>query len=172
MVSNSEIEEVLHRVSSSAIETGKLGRPDWKAALLSSLTALAYSKNLWVACNPTDEDPTTAEWLWDFVIYESSDPTGKRIGRIHLALESEYDSRPDKIREDLHKVIVARTGMRAFVFWAGDIAHRESVFSFIQNEISESPNSEETDLYLVAGWSCESGTFEFKYMKKLSLTRQ
>ena len=164
MIAHQDIETALSGVSASAIKEGRLSRPEWKLALLSALTKLAYSKNLWAFCNPSHEDDTTSEWLWDFVAYES--PDGRKIGRIKLALESEYDSRPEKIREDLHKVIVARAELRAFVFWAGDIAHRESVFQFIQNEISDSPNSEASDLYLVAGWSCEPRSFEFKYIKK------
>ncbi len=146
------------------MQSESMSPQNWTKALKQDLTELAYANELWIACNRTDRDPTTTEWLWDVVIYQSESNNGIDIGKLELILESEYDSREEKIKEDLQKLFVGRARLRCYVFFSGDITHRNEIFSLIERLTTSNPNVEPHDEYLIAGWSSETKNFDYRIL--------
>ncbi len=163
-----EIKQCLHQTSDSLLANGSMSPRTWTSSIKTAFTDLAYSKSLWICCNRTESDLSTTEWLWDIVIYESDCPKGSTRGKLQLILESEYNSNPDRILEDIQKLFVGRASLRCYVFFSGGLDHRNQLFKYIGDLISSNPNVEASDEYLIAGWSSDQQGFEFRLLKKES----
>lgn len=165
-ITRAQIEQCLHQTSDSLLANGSMSPRTWTSAIKTAFTDLAYSKSLCICCNGTESDPTTTEWLWDIAIYESNCPRGSTVGKMQLILESEYNSHPARILEDIQKLFVGRALIRCYIFFSGDLDHRNQLFKYIGDLISSNPNVEDSDEYLIAGWSSDHQGFEYRLLKK------
>lgn len=161
-----DVQRLLDRASARLVGAGILNQDAWTTSIKEDLTELAYWKGAKIACCPTHVDPTTTAWLWDVVIHEGGGKESRDIGRVLLVMESEWDTTPLKIKEDLQKLFVCRSELRCYAFWCADNATRERTFALIQEAIATNPNVQPDDLYLVAGWSAEPMKFECRLLRQ------
>src|SRR5690606_6416928 len=82
----------------------------WTRNIKTGLTKMAYETfKLDVWSEPNDHDNTVNEWLYDFVMYEKAEGTKWDIKKIHLILESEWNSSHDEIKYDFYKLLQGRS---------------------------------------------------------------
>jgi hypothetical protein len=93
---------------------------------------------------------------------EGEGKAGEDIGKVWVALESEWSPYFEKVKEDFYKLVLGRSMLRVMIFKSRDV---EKDISKLVRILETSPMSVSGDRYLFAGWSEDEG-FIFKSHSK------
>ena len=126
----------------------------WTKTIKREILKLANEEFL-LTCASGIEGTHWGEWLFDVTVIkyrhiENFDV----IGRVELALESEWDARDEKILEDFQKLLTCNSKLKVFIF-----QNNLGIFQFLKEnqDIFEISNGQ----FLIAMWSSKEQAFLF-----------
>jgi hypothetical protein len=151
-----KIRSTITKVEVDLVGQGVTNVSTWTRSLMNELYELAnehFHLRVWTGSN-NDYDPTTNEWLYDMVWYESFDERGLEIKSIHMIMESEWNRSLEAIKYDFYKLLQGRAKLRVMLFQANDVS---LVIQQLVGIIQQSSISENGDKYLLVGWNDDDG---------------
>jgi hypothetical protein len=122
----------------------------WTDAIFTALTKYAYDgfPALWVWSKRNEIDRTLTGFLYDFMLCEGGGNAGNDIGKVWVALESEWSAYFEEIKADFYKLVLSRSMLRVMIFKSSDV---EKAISELVRILETSPMSISGDRYLFAG---------------------
>lgn len=151
------LEQIVAAIRKVAVELPR-GTKDsaWTYAIKCGLLKLGQHHGFSVCASGLDCE---REWLFDMVWYKN-DPQ-KRLQEIGLVMECEWDKKPDGIRYDFEKLLVAKSPIKLMVFQDNGDGNLPELLSQLENGIRAFKGEQSNETYILAAFRNASYNFEF-----------
>jgi hypothetical protein len=128
----------------------------WTKEIKSKLVSIGNKKKL--SCYASGvAGVTSGEWLYDLCWLHYSDETN--IGRIELAMESEWRLSFKEVRDDFVKLVQARARLRLMIWQSKNTGEFKNELDALIKQIHAFDDSQHGDAYLFSCWIAEGQRF-------------
>ncbi len=149
------IEEALDAVNNQFTGQGA-SDTTWTKEIKSKLVRIGNKKGF--SCYASGiANASSGEWLYDLCWLDYSDETN--IGRIELALESEWLPSLKEIHDDFVKLVQARAGLRLMIWQSRNASNFEEELNTLIEQVRSFEDSQHGDAYLFSCWIGEDQRF-------------
>jgi hypothetical protein len=129
---------------------------DWTRKIKSKLVSLGKHKGF--SCYASGVDGVSSgEWLYDLCWLSYADEIS--IGRIELAMESEWLLSLKEIRDDFVKLVQARARLRLMIWQSQNAVDFEAELDALKDQVRLFEDSQDGDAYVFSCWIADDQQF-------------